>query len=195
MGFFLPFWQLSSYNNRMKNLIQNLTKKYPRLAEIIRFLIVGGSATIVDYLAMGITLYCFNPSLYPHFYNVWIGGDNPSTIATIIGTGIGFIAGLIFNYIFSILFVFHEKGESRSLKGFTIFTLLAIVGLLIHLVGMYLGYDLLHINEWIVKTFFTLVVLVYNYITRKIFIFKANPTTMGTPSNTNNTTTDISIEA
>lgn len=156
----------------MKKLIQDFTNKHPRLSEIFRFLIVGGLATVVDYLVMGITLYCFKPSLYPHFYNVWIGGQNPSTLATIIGTGIGFIAGLIFNYIFSIIFVFHEKGDSRSAKGFLLFALLSFGGLLIHLIGMYLGYDLLHINEWIVKTFFTLVVLVYNYITRKIFIFK-----------------------
>ena len=42
---------------------------------------------------------------------------------------------------------------------------------------MYLGYDLLHIDEWIVKIFLTAVVLVYNYLTRKFFIFrkKGNP--------------------
>ena len=138
----------------MKKSIQNFTNKHPRLAEIIRFLIVGGLATVVDYLAMGIILYCFNPNLYPHFYNVWVGGDKPSTLATVFGTGVGFVVGLIFNYIFSILFVFHEKGQSRSVKGFIVFTILALGGLLIHLVGMYLGYDLLHINEWIIKTFF-----------------------------------------
>lgn len=160
----------------MKKIIQNFTNQHPQLSEIMRFLIVGGLATVVDYLAMGIVLYCFNPSLYPRFYHVWLGEQNPSTIATIIGTGIGFIAGLIFNYFFSILFVFHEKGQSRSAKGFFLFSLLSFGGLLIHLIGMYLGYDILGINEWIVKTFFTLVVLVYNYITRKFFIFKAQST-------------------
>ena len=159
----------------MKNFWQNITRKHPRTAEIIRFLIVGGSATVVDYLAMGVVLYCFAPTLYPHFYQVWLGGQNPSTLATVVGTGIGFVAGLIFNYIFSILFVFQEKGQSRSTKGFFLFTLFAIGGLLIHLVGMYLGYDVLRINEWVVKTFFTIIVLIYNYITRKLFIFKAQP--------------------
>ena len=159
----------------MKKFWHTITQKHPHLAEIIRFLIVGGSATIVDYLAMGLVLYLFNPRLYPHFYQVWIGGQNPSTLATIIGTGIGFITGLIFNYVFSILFVFHEKGNSQSTKGFLLFTLFALGGLLIHLVGMYLGYDILRINEWIVKTFFTIIVLIYNYITRKLFIFKAKP--------------------
>ncbi len=139
----------------------------------MRFLIVGGLATIIDFLAMGITLYCFDPNLYPHFYNVWIAGGNPTTLATIIGTAIGFIAGLIFNYIFSIIFVFQEKGNSRSAKGFVLFTLLSLGGLLIHIIGMYIGYNLLGINEWILKILFTLVVLAYNYITRKLIIFKS----------------------
>ncbi len=156
----------------MKKIIQKFTEKYPQLAEIIRFLIIGGLATVFDFLAMGITLYCFAPSLYPHFYNVWIGGGNPSTIATIIGTSIGFIVGLIFNYIFSIIFVFQDKGNSKSTKGFILFTLLSLGGLLIHIIGMYFGYNILGINEWLLKIFFTIVVLIYNYITRKIFIFK-----------------------
>ena len=158
----------------MKKLIQKFNNQHPRLAEIIRFLIVGGLATIIDFLAMGITLYCFNPDLYPHFYNVWINGGNPSALATIIGSAIGFIAGLIFNYIFSIIFVFQEKGNSQTTKGFIIFTLLSLGGLFIHILGMYLGYNILGINEWVVKIFFTLVVLVYNYITRKVVIFKSN---------------------
>lgn len=161
----------------MKKLIQKFNNQYPHLAEIMRFLIVGGLATIIDFLAMGITLYCFNPDLYPHFYNVWINGGNPSTLATIIGSAIGFIAGLIFNYIFSIIFVFQEKGNSQTTKGFIIFTLLSLGGLIIHILGMYLGYNILGINEWIVKIFFTLVVLVYNYITRKIVIFKSTTQT------------------
>jgi len=40
------------------------------------------------------------------------------------------------------------------------------------IIGMYFGYNILGINEWLLKVFFTIVVLIYNYITRKIFIFK-----------------------
>ena len=156
----------------MIKLIQKFNNKYPRLAEIIRFLIVGGLATLIDFFAMGITLYSFEPSLYPHFYNVWIGGGAPSTLATIIGTAIGFLVGLIFNYIFSVIFVFQNKGNSKTTKGFITFTLLSIGGLLIHIIGMYIGYNLLGINEWILKIIFTIVVLAYNYITRKVIIFK-----------------------
>ena len=167
----------------MRKLIQKLNTKYPRLSEIIRFLIVGGLATVIDFLAMGITLYCFEPNLYPHFYNVWIGGGAPSTLATIIGTALGFIVGLIFNYIFSIIFVFQDKGNSKTTKGFIIFTLLSIGGLLIHIIGMYIGYNLMGINEWLLKIIFTIIVLIYNYITRKVIIFKPEENTINQENN------------
>ena len=167
----------------MRKLIQKLNTKYPRLSEIIRFLIVGGLATVIDFLAMGITLYCFDPNLYPHFYNVWIGGGAPSTLATIIGTALGFIVGLIFNYIFSIIFVFQDKGNSKTTKGFIIFALLSIGGLLIHVIGMYIGYNLMGINEWLLKIIFTIIVLIYNYITRKVIIFKPEENTINQENN------------
>ena len=58
-----------------------------KLAEILRFCIVGGVATIVDFVAMGITLYIFDPSLYPNFFNVFYGGGTPTVLASCVGTG------------------------------------------------------------------------------------------------------------
>ncbi|MBQ9790456.1 MAG: GtrA family protein [Clostridia bacterium] len=147
-------------------------EKHKTLAEIIRFLIVGGVATIIDFVMMGVVLYLFDPALYPSFWNVFVGSAEPSVVATIVGTGAGFVAGLIFNYIFSIIFVYDEKGNSKSAKGFVIFALLSLVGLFIHLGGMWLGFDVLGINEWIVKIVLTFVVLVYNYVSKRLIIFK-----------------------
>ena len=132
--------------------IKEFEKSHKRLCEIFRFVIVGGLATLIDMLVMGVILYLFNPSLYPRFYNVWVGKvGNPSTIATVVGTGTGFVVSLVFNYLLSVVFV---------------------IGLLINMGGMWLGYDVCHINEWITKIIMTLVVLVYNYVSRKLFIFK-----------------------
>ena len=152
---------------KIKRLWQN-----ELLRELIRFCIVGGIATIIDMLVMGIVLYAFEPSLYPHFYNVWIGGDDPSTLATVIGTGTGFLSGLFFNYFLSVFFVFHEKGKSKSAFGFVVFAVISLIGLGIHLLGMYIGYDLLRINEWIVKIFLTAIVMVYNYVAKKLILFR-----------------------
>lgn len=143
-----------------------------KLAEILRFCIVGGVATIVDFVAMGITLYIFDPSLYPNFFNVFYGGGTPTVLASCVGTGVGFIVGLVVNYLLSVLFVFDEKGSSKTLRGFMVFALLSAGGLAINVVGMYLFVDLAGWNEWLIKIMLTLIVLVYNYITRKLIIFR-----------------------
>ena len=39
--------------------------------EIMRFILVGGLATVVDFVAMGVTKYIFEPSKYPSFINVF----------------------------------------------------------------------------------------------------------------------------
>ncbi len=155
------------------NKLKLWTENHKLLAEILRFCIVGGIATIVDFFCMGCVLYAFEPHGYPHFYNVFFGSNfDPSQSATIVGTGVGFTVGLLVNYLLSIFFVFEEKGKSKTVTGFIVFTLFSIGGLLIHLLGMWLGYSVLKINEWIVKIFLTIVVLIYNYLTRKFFIFR-----------------------
>ena len=153
--------------------IKELLNKYPTLAEIIRFCIVGGLATVVDFFVMGIVLYLFAPELYPNFLNVFIGGKGDSTLtANMVGTGAGFLVGLGVNYLLSVTFVFHEKGNSKTALGFIEFALLSAVGLGLHELGMYVMNDLFSINEWVVKIVMTLIVLVYNYISRKLLIFK-----------------------
>lgn len=145
----------------------------PLLREIVRFLIVGGCATFIDFLTMSLVLFAMQPEIYPNFLSIFLGGtQDPSTLATVIGTGCGFLVGLAFNYIFSVIFVYKEKGNSKTLGGFLLFAVLSAGGLLIHLLGMYVGYDILHFNEWLIKIFLTAVVLVYNYLTRKILIFR-----------------------
>ena len=158
-----------------KKLIEFINR--PTLfCEILRFVIVGGIATVVDFFVMGVVLYIFDPSLYPHFYNVFIGGEEPALVAKLVGTGVGFIFGLIANYVLSVIFVFNEKGKSKTVGGFILFAVFSAIGLLIHEFGMYLISDLLSVNEWITKIILTFVVLVYNYISRKIFIFKKEKT-------------------
>ena len=159
----------------MRKLLMAFEEKYPRLYEIFKFLVVGGFATIIDMLAMAIVLYLYSPSLYDYnFVNTVIGSSSPDRIITVIGTGVGFLFGLIFNYIFSIIFVFNKTNTNfaKTKTGFIVFTLLSSIGFIIHTLGMALGYGVLGINEWIVKIVLTLVVLVFNYITRKKIIFK-----------------------
>lgn len=154
------------------NAITGYLTKHKTIAEIIRFLIVGGIATLIDMFFMGVTMYAIEPNIYDSFINVFVNTPSPSTFATIMGTTVGFICGLIVNYILSIIFVFNEKGKSKSAKGFIIFALLSLIGLGINMLGTYIGYDLLNLHQWLVKIIMVFVVLVYNYISKKLVLFR-----------------------
>lgn len=158
---------------KLKEKYREFESKHKRLCEIARFVIVGGIATVIDMVVMGIVLYIFDPKLYPNFFNVFYGSTaKPKVIATVCGTGIGFLVSLVFNYLMSVFFVYEDKGNSKTAKGVILFAVLSAIGLLINTGGMYFLNGLLKINEWVVKIFMTLIVLVFNYVTRKLFIFK-----------------------
>lgn len=154
------------------NRVTEYFKTHKNAGEILRFIIVGGIATLVDMFTMGVVMYLMQKSIYSGFLNVFIHPPTPSTLATIIGTTVGFLVGLIVNYVLSILFVFNEKGNSKSAKGFMVFALLSAVGLGINILGTFIGFDLLHLNQWLVKIVMVFVVLVYNYISKKLLLFK-----------------------
>lgn len=160
------------YFTKIGDRINNFLKTHKTVAEILRFIIVGGIATVIDMLTMGITMYVMQKSIYPSFINVFINTPTPSTLATIVGTTVGFVAGLVVNYVLSIAFVFNDKGKSKSAQGFLMFTVLSVIGLLINIVGMYIGFDLIHLNQWLVKIVMIIVVLIYNYISKKLLLFK-----------------------
>ena len=130
------------------------------LLEFFRYLLVGGSAFLVDF---GTLVLC-KEVLLPDF---------PLKLYT--ATAIGFIAGLIFNYILSITFVFEIAKKSRvghSFLDFVVFTAIGVIGLGLTELGMALGVDWLKINYMLVKIMVTAIVLLWNYLGRKLFIFK-----------------------
>ena len=89
----------------------------------------------------------------------------------LISSTISFVVSLIFNYIASIKFVF-EVGHDQTTNDVILFVGLSVIGLGINEAIMYIGVDKLHINHMIVKIGATAIVMVYNFITRKIFIEK-----------------------
>ncbi len=136
-------------------------KDYKSLAfEFMRYLLVGGSAFLVDF---GV-LVLFN-NILPELFGYRL----------YIATALGFIAGLIFNYIFSILFVFQTARDhitGRSFRSFMVFTLIGLIGLGLTELGMYAGTELLGIHYMLVKMIVTGIVLIWNYLGRKFFVFR-----------------------
>lgn len=120
--------------------------------QLFRFGIVGGLAFLIDSGVL------FVLTEYLHVYYL-------------TSSVISFIISLIFNYILSILWVFDVK-KKQTIKEILLFVILSVIGLGINQVVMYLGVDILHVYYMICKVISTFIVMVYNFITRKIFIEK-----------------------
>ncbi len=134
-------------------MIKRQIKKHKKLIDqILKFGVVGGLAFLIDY---GL-LYVLTEFVGIHY---------------LISSVISFTVSLIFNYILSIKWVF-DVTKKQTAKEITIFVILSVIGLGINQVVMYVGSDLLHIYYMLTKIVATAIVMVWNFVTRKIFIEK-----------------------
>lgn len=133
--------------------MKDLLKKHEKLVrQIMKFGVVGGGAFLIDYSI----LYVLTEFVGIHY---------------LISSVISFIISLIFNYILSIYWVF-DVTKKQTPKEVFIFVILSVIGLGINQVVMYVGSDLLHIYYMLTKLVATFIVMVWNFVTRKIFIEK-----------------------
>lgn len=157
--------------------------KMQLLMEIFRFLLVGGTATVADYFVFWLFDGLLLP-LIPLSGGVWI------TTALIIATAFGFVTGMLVNWFLSVSFVFkavRDKKQATSKKSFLIYIVICLIGFALTQLGVLLlswiipnfslfGYTGIlgtSWSKWIAKVITTCVVLVWNYLGRKIFIFKS----------------------
>jgi putative flippase GtrA len=150
--------------------------------EIVRFLIVGATATLIDYAVF----YLFRQWLLPARL---ASGEVWNILSLVIATAFGFMVGLAINWVLSVRFVFRavrDEQEARSKKSLMVFTIIGLIGLGITEIGVALlvlifpditifGITsfLLPWEEWLAKMIMTCIVLVFNYTARKFFIFKS----------------------
>jgi len=94
----------------------------------------------------------------------------------LFASGTAFTVSVIVNYILSITLVFDADKQANKLKQFVIFIVLSLIGLGIN--QLIMEYGTAWLDQYmarsymLVKIFATGVVMVYNFITRKIFIEK-----------------------
>ncbi len=97
-------------------------------------------------------------------------------LPVLVANFLAFTVSAIVNYILSIIFVFETDKQKSKVKEFVVFFALSVGGLIINQIVLWAGTSVLD-PFWsrsyiIVKPFATGVVMVYNFITRKIFIEK-----------------------
>ena len=121
------------------------------LAQIMKFGVVGVIATVIDF---GVMIFLTE-----------VFGINPVAAATV-----SFTVSVIFNYLASMRYVFsHREGMSRQ-REFVIFIVLSVIGLVINDALMWVGTEMTPVDYRIVKVLATAVVMVWNFVSRKIFL-------------------------
>ncbi|MBQ2936919.1 MAG: GtrA family protein [Lachnospiraceae bacterium] len=138
----------------MKNLIE----------QILKFGVVGFLCFLIDF---GIT----------------VGLANIFGVHYLISKFLGFVISAVVNYLLSIKFVFTQKKEMNKNKEFIGFIVLSAIGLSINEIVMFVCIDVIYkhsaflqemiSDEWMVSIssiIATGIVMVYNFISRKIFL-------------------------
>ena len=121
------------------------------LVQMIKFGGVGALCFVIDFAILHVL------TDYVHLHYLW-------------SAAIAFSVSVVVNYILSIRFVFQVNPNNHKIRVFLVFLISSIVGLGLTELLMWLGVDVLSINYMLTKIGATAVVMVYNFITRKMFL-------------------------
>lgn len=148
--------------------------------EFLKSVAVGLASNAVDFLLTAVFLYAYGHEHYDGFWGVFSGATvnnvpySPQFSVFITATVIGYIAAILVNYLLSSIFVFKYGNVGKNKYGFLKFVIFSAIGLGLTSLGSWIGYDVIGGNIWIVKLIVQLIVFVYNFITRRLFIFNVN---------------------
>lgn len=135
----------------MMNKCSFLKSQSKLFQQIFKFGIVGGIAFIIDYGIMVISKELLGFSI-------------------LLSAGLGFTISVIFNYIASVKWVFNVNKDKNEKKNFILFMIFSVIGLILTELIMFVGTNIINISYLIVKIAATAIVMVFNFITRKLFL-------------------------
>lgn len=171
----------------------NKEKMDKLIAQILKFAVVGGLSFVIDFIVTLIVdliltksgMHILITNGINNAFGAAISSPIPATaVSATIGSIFGFCISLIFNYIMSMKFVFARKDDMDRKKEFGIFLILSLFGLILNSVIMFvLGIvcngmmpEFTQSNPSIVtagtKIIATGIVMVYNFISRKLTLEK-----------------------
>ena len=139
-------------------MIKRFLSQHPLVIQILKFGVVGTSAFVIDNIIFW---------LFIHFADV----------NSYVSIAVAFLLTLVYNYILTTKWVFDSKRHGG--KTVVVFTILSIIGLviteLVYSICNELIFPLLECGmndylELVAKIIASAVAMVFNFITRKIFL-------------------------
>jgi len=123
------------------------------LKQIVKFAFVGGSAFVIDFAVLWILTEFFG-------------------IHYLVSNCISFTVSVVYNYILSVCWVFDAAGKHKKSTELIVFMILSVIGLGINQLVYWLCVEFAGVYYLISKIIATAIVMVYNFITRKLFLEK-----------------------
>jgi len=121
------------------------------LIDVIKYLIVGGIAAIVDLLL----LYLFMETYGLHY---------------LVSNTLSFIVATTVNYYIGVVIMFKPKNAHREM---TLVFMVSVGALMVSSLVMYVGISLMGLHYLIAKITSQIVGFIWNYLGRKRYIYKA----------------------
>ena len=142
-------------NGSLWNQLIGLCKKYE---EMIRYIIVGGLTTALNYAVYAVCLLALEGKDYDY----------------IVGTAAAFVVAVAFAYVANKYAVFHTKTADRrdAMREAGSFFLMRAISFAVELGLMALCVDALHFGKWISKIPVNVLIVLLNYVFSKLYIFR-----------------------
>lgn len=121
------------------------------IEQIMKFGVVGFLCFFIDYGLMILFTEAFH-------------------INYLVSAALSFSISTIVNYSLSMRYVFKSKKDANKVNEFILFVVLSVIGLGVNEAAMWIAVDGLGIHYMISKIGATAVVMVFNFVTRKIFL-------------------------
>jgi putative flippase GtrA len=134
------------------NLPITLHKSSNAQSQFIRYFMVGGIAFIADFGAL-------------FLLKEW------GELNYLLSATLAFIVGIAINYQLSIHWVFDQRAISNNYIEFLIFTFIGILGILLNLGIIFFLTEQLNIFYLHSKLTATAIIFLFNFSTRKIYLF------------------------
>ena len=130
--------------------------------KIILYLFVGGTAALVEW---GL--------FYLFFYYLLVGLGLSVDVLTMVATALAFGLSTLYHYFLGNILVFDSGSKYDKSKELSLVFLVSIMGLVFNLALMYVFVGLLAWQPMLAKVITSCIVVVWNYLSRKKWIFKS----------------------
>ncbi len=126
-------------------------KKEHLLVQIFNFCIVGGIATVIDF----VFLYLFRDVV---------------KLPLLVSNTLSFTISFLYNYWASMTFVFDVDENKSKKKNFVLFLVFSLIGLGINNFLVWFVTEKMNVYYMLSKVIATIFVMIFNFVTRKKFL-------------------------